>query len=168
MNEAREGREAVLAALRELEECGYLARKKVAGTDGKWRTESIVTDSPSPGFRDPVFRDSEEEGLEEGLLVTGSSEVTGSDGLSPSGGASVNASPAQALVSYYVDQCRTNRVEPPRRLVGQMAKQISGLLEEGFAVPTLRNAVRWCAEEGKSPIYLHNLVVDVQLQEAGR
>lgn len=41
-----DGRDAVLSGLRELETVGYLVRRRVQGPSGRWRTESVVYDSP--------------------------------------------------------------------------------------------------------------------------
>lgn len=67
----REGREAVRTALRELETCGYLHRRKWRNLSGQWETEWIVRERPDedqstragfrarvtgPGFPAPVSR----------------------------------------------------------------------------------------------------------------
>ena len=46
--QAREGREAVRAALRELEVCGYLRRVKSTDESGKWSTDQVIYDTPQP------------------------------------------------------------------------------------------------------------------------
>ncbi len=64
--EGREGRGAVLAALRELREAGYVVVKRIQGAGGRWRTESYVYDRPplateacaEVGFPDSGFPDS--------------------------------------------------------------------------------------------------------------
>ncbi len=64
--EGREGRGAVLAALRELREAGYLVVRRVQGSGGRWRTETYVYDYPQAvestevGFPDFGFPDSGE------------------------------------------------------------------------------------------------------------
>lgn len=42
-----EGRRAIRAALAELEECGYLVRRRVQGDRGRWHTETEVSDTPA-------------------------------------------------------------------------------------------------------------------------
>lgn len=51
----REGRDAVLGALTELETAGYLRREREQGPDGKWRTVCVVHEiQPSPENPDSV------------------------------------------------------------------------------------------------------------------
>lgn len=45
--EGKEGREAIRAALRELEECGYLVRERRRADRGRWVTETVVHDVPT-------------------------------------------------------------------------------------------------------------------------
>lgn len=53
--DAIEGRDALRAAFKELVAAGYLHHRKIQGTDGRWRTETILYDmpvehaSPTPG-----------------------------------------------------------------------------------------------------------------------
>lgn len=44
--EGREGRDAVLSALRELRGAGYVIVRKTQSSDGRWRTETFVFDTP--------------------------------------------------------------------------------------------------------------------------
>lgn len=51
-NGGREGRDAVRAALRELEEAGYLVRRKFRDDGGAWRTEHTLYEHPSLADQD--------------------------------------------------------------------------------------------------------------------
>lgn len=48
-----EGRDAVRNAMKELEESGYLIRTKYQTKDGKWNTELVLGESPTPGKPTP-------------------------------------------------------------------------------------------------------------------
>jgi hypothetical protein len=58
--EGVEGRDAVRTALGELESCGYIARRREQGKDGRWFTEVWVyerpedAEEPTPDFQAPV------------------------------------------------------------------------------------------------------------------
>lgn len=66
----KEGRDATLAALKELEEAGYLVRSRHQNpADGRWTTLCTVVEAatdnppPSPGFQDSDIQDSENQDL---------------------------------------------------------------------------------------------------------
>jgi hypothetical protein len=44
----KEGRDAVLAAMKELEDCGYLVRTRMQGEDGKFTTFVTLVEEPTP------------------------------------------------------------------------------------------------------------------------
>lgn len=50
----KEGRDAVMSALKELEEAGYLRRDRTQEADGTWSTLCTLVESPSPENPDPV------------------------------------------------------------------------------------------------------------------
>jgi hypothetical protein len=54
----REGREAIRTAMRELEQVGYLARKKQQDARGHWETVCVVHEVPKTGSRSSVNRPS--------------------------------------------------------------------------------------------------------------
>lgn len=60
--ESKEGRNAILTVLKELEDAGYMTRKKYRNDKGQWLWESFVFDTPqtknyNPEFRNPPMDD---------------------------------------------------------------------------------------------------------------
>lgn len=49
--EGKEGRDAILAALRELRETGYLVTTKYQDSQGRWATQNVIFDTPQAGVR---------------------------------------------------------------------------------------------------------------------
>jgi hypothetical protein len=78
-----------------------------------------------------------------------------------------NAS-AKALTAYYIDTCRAEKIEPPRRLIGQVAKQVGGFVSEGFAGDTIREAIRLMIAGNWPPTMLPSLMLDAQHGPARR
>jgi hypothetical protein len=70
--------------------------------------------------------------------------------------------PAQSLVAFYVDTCRTEGIEPPKRLIGQVAKQVGDLVGEGFSFNTIAEALRRMIVGQWPPTMLPSLMADVQ------
>lgn len=68
-----EGRQAVLTALRELREAGYIVQRRLQGERGQWRTETVVYDTP-------------QESTEVRLPDSGSTEVRSPDSGGPDAG----------------------------------------------------------------------------------
>ncbi|MCL5059464.1 MAG: hypothetical protein M1449_02420, partial [Candidatus Thermoplasmatota archaeon] len=68
-----EGRQAVLTALRELRESGYIVQRRLQGEKGRWRTETYVYDTP-------------QDSTEVRLPDSGSTEVRSPDFGSPDAG----------------------------------------------------------------------------------
>lgn len=54
---AKEGRDAIRAALNELEECGYLQRKKYQDSNGHWKTDTVLCETPLKNDGFPVTED---------------------------------------------------------------------------------------------------------------
>lgn len=65
---------------------------------------------------------------------------------------------ARELVAFYVDESRTRfDASPPKRMIGQVAKQIGELLREGFDPDDLREALRTLAGRRLNPSVLPSL-----------
>jgi hypothetical protein len=80
----------------------------------------------------------------------------------PSGEAGFAPQPTgtKELVAYFVREVRFRAdIKPPKRVVGQMARQIKALQDEGIDPATLRRAVKIAAEKGLNPSTLPNVVI---------
>jgi hypothetical protein len=144
--ESKEGRTAILTALKELEQVGYLQRKKYQNEKGHWVTESLVFDKPqNPTYGNPtsVEPTSDNPTLLEELYKNELEEVD----ITPSG---INASD---VVAAYVDQhTETFGEKPPSRSIGRLAKESKVLLDEGKQPDLVIEAARHSAVNGHANI----------------
>jgi hypothetical protein len=65
---------------------------------------------------------------------------------------------AQALVAYYVDLQRELGVDPPKRLIGQTARQVGELLREGQPAQVVARALELLVERRLHPSTLPSLI----------
>lgn len=82
----------------------------------------------------------------------------------PSGGGtspSAPAGPSQALVTYYVNECRARGYEPDAELRGQMGSKAKRLLAEK-PQSLIESAIRIIADERKSPSALSLVIADLE------
>lgn len=143
--ETTEGRSAILTALKELEQIGYLERKKYQDEFGRWITESLIYDQPmSPKFDFPtsvqptsVQPTSENRTVIEELSKNNLEEEFNASNI------------VAAYVDAYVLQ---NREKPPSRSIGRIAKDAKKLLDEGMDAGTLVDAAKSCATAGHANI----------------
>lgn len=110
----REGRDAILAALGELEKAGYLIRTRTQAASGTWFTTCVLNEqppenpSPSPGnqdsvFQDSVFQDSKSLNTKNEYQLQPSSLETGSENPNP------HALPDVPVAKGLVDRIRHER-----------------------------------------------------------
>lgn len=144
--ESKEGRTAILTALKELEQVGYLQRKKYQNEKGHWVTESLVFDKPqNPTYGNPtsVEPTSDNPTLLEELYKNELEEVD----ITPSG---INASD---VVASYVDQhIETFGEKPPSRSIGRLAKESKVLLDEDKQPDLVIEAAKHSAINGHANI----------------
>jgi hypothetical protein len=69
---------------------------------------------------------------------------------------------AQALVAWYVDRVRELGAEPPKRAVGQVARQVGELTGEGFDEEVIRAALGLMVERRLHPAVLPSLMLEAQ------
>lgn len=70
---------------------------------------------------------------------------------------------AQALVAHFVDHARSLGAEPPRRMVGQVAREVGKLVLE-VDVRFVNRAVELLAEKGLNPATLSSLAYEAQVE----
>jgi len=144
--ESKEGRTAILTALKELEEVGYLQRKKYQNEKGHWVTESLVFDKPqNPTYGNPTSVEPTsdnltllEETYKNELIEV---DITQSD---------INASD---VVAAYVDKhIEIFGEKPPIRSIGRLAKESKLLLDEGKQPDLVIEAAKHSAINGHANI----------------
>lgn len=92
-----------------------------------------------------------------------SPEGKGREG-NPSGGETsppAPSGPTQALVAYYVNQCKSHGYEPDAELRGQMGSKAKRLLAEK-PQDLVESAIRIIADERKSPSALSLVIADIE------
>ena len=138
--ETTEGRSALLTALKELENFGYLERKKHQDEFGHWRTESIIYDQPnSPKFDYPMSVEpksdepkSENRTVIEKLIKKEPEEINASN-----------------VVAAYIDAFKLQfSSNPPSRSIGRIAKDAKKMIDEGIDVQILINAAEALVSAG--------------------
>lgn len=144
--ESKEGRTAILTALKELEQVGYLQRKKYQNDKGHWVTESLVFDRPqNPAYGNPtsVEPTSDNPTLLEETYKNELEEVDITQ-------SEINASD---VVAAYVDQhLETFGEKPPARSIGRLAKEAKLLLDEGKQPELVIEAAKHSANNGHANI----------------
>lgn len=68
----------------------------------------------------------------------------------------------QTLVAYYIDKARELGADPPRQLIGQVARQLTGLAGEGYDDATLRAALAILLDRRLHPATLPSLIIEAQ------
>jgi hypothetical protein len=75
---------------------------------------------------------------------------------------------AQALVAYYVDASREIGVDPPRKVVGHVAKEVAKLLDEGQPPLLVSRALALLIERRLNPSTLPSLILEAGAGPARR
>lgn len=101
-----EGRQAVLTALRELREAGYIVQRRLQGDRGQWRTETYVYDTP-------------QESTEVRSPDSGSTEVRSPDAGGPDVGGPDAGQPDRIEKEQKKKQEKEQEKIPPRESAGQ-------------------------------------------------
>jgi len=138
-NESIEGRGAILTALKELENFGYLERTKYQNELGHWVSDSLIYDKPRYGKPTSVEPTSENSTVIKELYNKNLEQVE----ITPS---EINAA---TIVAEYVDSHEHHFGEKaPARSIGRIAKDAKQLLTEGKNPELLKAAAQDCAVSG--------------------
>lgn len=138
-NESKEGRGAILTALKELENVGYLERTKHQNEQGHWVSDSLIYDKPKYEKPTSVEPTSENSTVIKELYNKDLEQVE----ITPS---DTNAG---TIVAEYVDSYQHYLGEkPPARSIGRIAKDAKQLLADGKNPELLKTAAHDCAATG--------------------
>lgn len=138
-NESKEGRGAILTALKELETVGYLERTKHQNEQGHWVSDSLIYDKPRYEKPTSVEPTSENSTVIKELYNKNLEQVE----ITPS---DTNAG---TIVAEYVDSYQHYLGEkPPARSIGRIAKDAKQLLADGKNPELLKTAAHDCAATG--------------------
>lgn len=138
-NESKEGRGAILTALKELETVGYLERTKHQNEQGHWVSDSLIYDKPKYEKPTSVEPTSENSTVIKELYNKNLEQVE----ITPS---DTNAG---TIVAEYVDSYQHYLGEkPPARSIGRIAKDAKQLLADGKNPDLLKAAAQDCAVSG--------------------
>jgi hypothetical protein len=74
----------------------------------------------------------------------------------------------QELVAHYVDTARDTGVDPPKRVVGQVASEIGNLLREGQPPERIQRALQLLVERRLNPSTLPSLILEAGAGPARR
>lgn len=137
----KEGRDAILAAMKELEQCGYLIRTRTQGKDGKFSTEVVLIEEPTTDFQKSVNQDSvNQKSVFQNSLVS-TEEVSTEEQQLPiqngSGGSSRKKKPP-AKVRGAVHTCWQQNI--PGTLTPIIVEQLDDLIDE-FGAESLIHAI---------------------------
>jgi hypothetical protein len=69
---------------------------------------------------------------------------------------------AQQLVAYFVDACRAEGADPPKRLRGQVARHVGELVAEGYPAETIAEALRLMIAARQHPATLSSFILEAQ------
>lgn len=144
--ESKEGRTSILTALKELEQVGYLQRKKYQNEKGHWVTESLVFDKPQkPTYGNPTSVEPTSDNLT--LLEETYKNERKEVDITQSG------ITANDVVAAYVDEhIRTFNEKPPVRSIGRLAKEAKVLLDESRQPDLVVEAAKHSAINGHANI----------------
>ena len=96
------------------------------------------------------------------------SEPSGEPSTTVSDGRGDAPATAQELTAFYVDECRRRGADPPRRVIGQVAKRVATLLGERFAPTLVCSGLATLVDKGLNPSALDSCVHEAQIRTAPR
>lgn len=149
------GISTVRQAIKDMCEAGIIGRERIRRHDGSYSGYAYTF--PAAGSPPPA---------------AGASPPPAADGLEPEetlepsavANATAAATPGNAhdLVASFVDASRESGADPPRRVIGQLAKEVKKLLEEGASEKELTAALDRLRERSLHPSSLASVLFDVR------
>jgi hypothetical protein len=150
--ERKEGRDAVRAALSELEDAGYIVRAKRQNTRGQWSTVMIVSEEP-PGRPEPHSAVFQASVFPASVVQASENQALKSSSTNEHYQKDTTTTPANPLLWDYLPQLsHEQQVVVTEKLKALDPKQRQDVLDE------LAGAIRTKAIKGPWPQWLHGVI----------
>jgi DNA-binding transcriptional ArsR family regulator len=158
-------RSTVRAALDELERAGFIDRDQRPGRTTRYRASGPTIGPPlgrSSAHTGPTIGP---EDVQEGVQGPSGGALTRArrGELARAGRRASENGGAQELVAGYVARLLAQGAPAPKRLVGQVAKEVGGLVDDGVPGPTIEAALALMVERRVNPSTLASLVTEAAL-----
>lgn len=130
----------------ELEKAGWLTVRRETGFPSTYQVETMAT-------RSADVAEEPRPNMPTTLLSTDLDRLTATPYATTS---------AQALVGEYVDAVRAIGAIPPRQVIGQVARGVKALIDDGFDAEAIRRALALLVERRLHPSTLPSLMIEAQ------
>lgn len=150
--ERKEGRDAVRAALSELEDAGYIVRERRQNTRGQWLTVMVVSEEPA-GRQEPHSADFQASVFQSSVIQASENQALKSSSTNEHYQKDTTTTPENPLLWDFLPQLSPEQqVVVVEKLKGLDRAQHQDVLDE------LAGAVRTKAIKGPWPQWLHGVI----------